>query len=128
MQELNVYNQSILNDKGVGNMKNCEIKNVKCADIDSITKPFKVGDKVYVGLTGRVAKVTEIIDDEVVSVANENNEVRVWTTNICHATQENYEMLSKLYPHIEIELPTKQLTNGNLCRPVLKSNHRNIVR
>ena len=42
-------------------MKNCEIKNVKCADIDSITKPFKVGDKVYVGLTGRVAKVTEII-------------------------------------------------------------------
>ena len=42
---------------------------MKCADIDSITKPFKVGDKVYVGLTGRVAKVTEIIDDEVVSVA-----------------------------------------------------------
>lgn len=81
---------------------------------------FSVGDKVYVGLTGRVAKVTEIIDDEVVSVANENNEVRVWTTNICHATQENYEMLSKLYPHIEIELPTKQLMNGNLCRAVLK--------
>ena len=99
-------------------MKNCKIKNAKCADIDSITKPFKVGDKVYVGLTGRVAKVTEIIDDEVVSVANENNEVRVWTTNICHATQENYEMLSKLYPHIEIELPTKQLTSGNLCRAV----------
>ena len=101
-------------------MKNCKIKNVECADIDSITRPFKVGDKVYVGLTGRVAKVTEIVDDEVVSVANENNEVRVWTTNICHATQENYEMLSKLYPHIEIELPTKQLTNGNLCRAVLK--------
>ena len=101
-------------------MKNCKIKNVKCADIDSITKPFKVGDKVYVGLTGRVAKVTEIIDDEVVSVANESNEVRVWTTNICPATQENYEMLSKLYPHIEIELPTKQLTNGNLCRAMLK--------
>lgn len=102
-------------------MKNCEIKNVKCIDIDSITKPFKVGDNVYVGLTGRVAKVTEIIDDEVVSVANENNEVRVWTTNICHATQENYELLTKLYPHIEIELPTKQLTNGNLCRAVLKN-------
>ena len=94
-------------------MKNCEINNVKCADSDSITKPFKVGDKVYVGLTGRVAKVTEIIDDEVVSVANESNEIRVWTTNICRATQENYELLSKLYPHIEIELPTKQLTNGS---------------
>ena len=69
-------------------MKNCKIKNVKCADIDSTTKPFKVGDDVYVGLTGRVAKITEIIDDEVVSVANKNNEVRVWTTNICHATQK----------------------------------------
>ena len=91
-----------------------------CADIDSTAKPFKVGDKVYVGLTGKVAKVTEITD-EVVSVANESNEIRVWTTNICHATEENYEMLSKLYPHIEIELPTKQLTNGNLCRATLKT-------
>ena len=86
--------------------------------VDGVNTTFKVGDKVYVGLTGRVAKVTEIIDAEVVSVANKNNEVRVWTTNICHATQENYEMLSKLYPHIEIELPTKQLTSGNLCRAV----------
>ena len=101
-------------------MKNCKIKNVECADIDSITKPFKVDDKVYVGLTGRVAKVTEIIDDEVVSVANENNEVRVWTTNICHATQENYEMLSKLYPHIELELHSKPLTGSGLCRAMLK--------
>ena len=102
-------------------MKNCEIKSVKCADIDSITKPFKVGDKVYVGLTGRVAKVTEIIDDEVVSVANESNEIRVWVTNICHATLENYGMLSKLYQHIEIELPTKQFPNGSLCRATLKT-------
>ena len=29
-------------------------------------------------------------------------------------------MLSKLYPHIEIELPTKQLMSGNLCRAALK--------
>ena len=101
-------------------MKNCEIKNVKCADCDTITKPFKVGDKVYVGLTGRIARVTEIIDSEVVGVANESNEIRVWTTNICHATLENYEMLSKLYPNIEVELPTKQFPNGNLCRAVLK--------
>ena len=92
-----------------------------CADIDSTAKPFKVGDKVYVGLTGKVAKVTEIIDDEVVSVANNSNKIRVFTTNICHATEENYEMLSKLYPHIEIELPTKQLTNGYLSRAVLKT-------
>lgn len=88
--------------------------------VDGVNTTFKVGDKVYVGLTGRVAKVTEIIDDEVVSVANKNNEVRVWTTNICHATQENYEMLSKLYPHIEIELPHKEITGSNLCKAMLK--------
>ena len=63
----------------------------------------------------------ERLNNEVVSVANENNKIRVYTTNICRATQENYEMLLKLYPHIEIELPTKQLTNGNLCRAVLKN-------
>ena len=91
-----------------------------CADIDSTAKPFKVGDKVYVGLTGKVAKVTEITD-EVVSVANNSNKIQVWVTKICHATEENYKMLSKLYPQIDIELPTKQLTKGNLCRATLKT-------
>ena len=71
---------------------------------------FSVGDKVYVGLTGKIAQVTKIIDDEVVNVANKNNEVRVWISNICHATQENYEMLCKLYQHIEFELPHKEKT------------------
>ena len=88
--------------------------------VDGVNMAFKVGDKVYVGLTGRLAKVTEIIDDEVVSVANKNNKVRAWTTNICHATQENYEMLLKLYPHIEFELPHKEITGSNLCRAMLK--------
>ena len=101
-------------------MKNCEI-DISLNSVDNVNTTFKVGDKVYVGLTGRVAKVTEIIDGEVVSVANENNKIRVWTTNICHATLENYGMLSKLYPHIEVELPTKQFPNGNLCRAVLKT-------
>ena len=100
-------------------MKNCEI-NISLNSVDNVNTTFKVGDRVYVGLTGKMAKVTEIIDDEVVSVANESNEIQVWITNICHATLENYGMLSKLYPHIEVELPTKQLANGSLCRATLK--------
>ena len=72
--------------------------------VDDVNTTFKVGDKVYVGLTGKVAQVTEIVDDDVISVANKHNEVRAWVSNICHATQENYELLSKLYPHIEFEL------------------------
>ena len=97
-----------------------DLKSTISNSVDGVNTTFKVGDKVYVGLTGRVAKVTEIIEDEVVSVANKNNSRRVWTTNICHATQENYEMLSKLYPHIEIELPHKEITGSNLCKAMLK--------
>ena len=70
---------------------------------------FKVGDKVYVGLTGKIAQVTEIIDDEVVNVANKNNEVRAWISNICHATPENYERLQTTFPDIEFEQPPKSL-------------------
>ena len=80
---------------------------------------FSVGDKVYVGLTGKIAQVTLIIDDDVVSVANKHNEVRAWVSNICHVTQENYEMLCKLYPHIEFELSPKEITGSDLCRAML---------
>ena len=87
---------------------------------DKTNQIFKVGDKAYVGLTGRVAQVTEIVDDDVISVANKHNEVRAWVSNICHATQENYELLSKLYPHIEFELPPKKFTGSDLCRAMLE--------
>ena len=84
--------------------------------VDDVNIKFKVGDKVYVGLTGKIAQVTLIIDDDVVSVANKNNEVRAWISDICHATQENYELLSKLYPHIEFELPPSPLTGSDLTK------------
>ena len=74
---------------------------------------FKVGDKVYLGLTGKIAQVTEIIDDEVVSVANKNNEFRAWISNICHATPENYERLQATFPHIEFERPLTQADIDN---------------
>ena len=66
---------------------------------------FKVGDKVYVGLTGRIVQVTVIIDNDVVSVANKNNEVRAGVSYICHATPENYERLQATFTDIEFECP-----------------------
>ena len=87
----------------------------------------RLGIKAYVGLTGRVAQVTEIVDDDVISVANKHNEVRAWVSNICHATQENYEMLCKLYPHIEFELPHKEITGNDLCCLMLRNKHTNIM-
>ena len=81
---------------------------------------FKVGDRVYVGLTGKIARVTKIIDDDVVSVANKNNEVRAWVSNICHATQENYERLQDTFPNIKFEKPAKELKGSDLARALIK--------
>ena len=88
---------------------------------------FKVGDRVYVGLTGKIAQVTGIIDDDVVSVANKNNEVRAWVSNICHATPENHALLSKLYPHIEFEQPPKPLSGDELVRAMLTKGIKNVL-
>lgn len=96
------------------------------ADIKD-TPRFKVGNKVYVGLTGKIAQVTEIIDDEVVNVANKNNEVRAWVSNICHATPENYERLQATFPHIEFEKPTKELTGSDLCRAIKAKGKKFII-
>ena len=88
---------------------------------------FKVGDNVYVGLTGKIARVTKIIDDDVVSVANKNNEVRAWISNICHATQENYERLQATFPHIEFEQPPKPLSGDELVRAMLTKGIKNVL-
>ena len=41
---------------------------------------------------------------------------RVNHESICHAIQENYEMLCKPYPHIEFELPPKEITGSDLTK------------
>ena len=82
-------------------------------EFEAVEPKFEVGDKVYVGLTGKIARVTKIIDDDVVNVANKNNEVRAWISNICHATPENYERLQTTFPDIEFEKPPTQADIDN---------------
>lgn len=96
------------------------------ADIKDTAK-FKVGDKVYVGLTGKIARVTKIIDDDVVNVANKNNEVRAWVSNICHANPENYERLQATFPDIEFEQPPKELKGSDLCFEKLRNGKKLVM-
>ena len=89
-----------------------------------VKQEFSVGDKVYVGLTGKIAQVTKIIDDNVVNIANKNNEVRALIPNICHATTENYERLQATFPRIEFEKP---LTGSDLCFEKLRNGKKLVM-
>ena len=96
-------------------------------EFEAVEPIFKVSNKVYVGLTGKIAQVTEIIDDEVVNVANKNNEVRAWISNICHATQENYERLQATFPAIEFEQPAKEFKGSDLCFEKLRNGKKLVM-
>ena len=85
--------------------------------VDDVNTNFKVGDKVYKFGDADVKTILEVFKDGYMNLSNyphlANHE------SICHATQENYELLTKLYPHIEFELPHKEITGSDLCRAML---------
>lgn len=89
------------------------------ADIKDTPK-FEVGDKVYYSTDKEIYTISEI-DSENSGLAYLSQNDDDWDTNAilkfcCHATQENYEMLCNLYPHIEFERPPKELTGSDLAR------------
>ena len=75
---------------------------------------FSVGDNVYKYGETDVKTVLEVFNDGYMNLSNYPH--RVNHESICHATQENYEMLCKPYPHIEFELPPKPLTGNDLTK------------
>lgn len=84
---------------------------------DDVNTTFKVGDKVYKYGDADVKTILEVFKDGYMNLSNYPHLVN--HESICHATQENYEMLCKLYPHIEFELPPKEITGSDLCRAML---------
>ena len=82
------------------------------------SKPnFEVGDKVYFGTSYDIKNISEVGNDNDVQFVGEIG----WASGdcCCHATQENYEMLCNLYPHIKFEQPPKPLTGSDLARAML---------
>ena len=79
---------------------------------------FKVGDKVYKHGETDVKTVLEVFEYGYMQISN--YPYRVNHESICYATQENYEMLLKLYPHIEFEQPPKEITRSDLTKEMFE--------
>jgi hypothetical protein len=82
--------------------------------VDDVNTTFKVGDKVYKYGETDVKTVLEVFENGYMQISNYPHRVNHET--ICYATQENYEMLCKLYPHIQFELPPKEITRSDLTK------------
>ena len=94
-------------------------------EFEAVEPKFKVGDKVYKYGETDVKTVLEVFEDGYMRISNYphwvNHEV------ICHATPENYALLSQLYPHIEFEQPTKPLSGDDIVRAMLKKGIKNVL-
>ena len=81
---------------------------------------FKAGDKVYIP---NIKNICTIRDDGKVITSNGQHYCDLSDSyDLCFvlATPENHALLSKLYPHIEFEQPTKELKGSDLCRAMLE--------
>ena len=89
-------------------------------ELVAVEPKFKVGDKVYFGVNPKIQTV------ESVHAYKYNNIKFIGTwgcahaKQCCHATQENYEMLCKLYPRIEFEQPAKELKGSDLAKALIE--------
>ena len=88
-------------------------------EFEAVEPKFKVGDKVYIP---NIKNLCTIRNDGKVITSNGQYYCNLSDSHdLCFvlATQENYEMLCKLYPHIEFEQPPKPLKGSDLARAML---------
>ena len=99
---------------------NSEI-DISLDSVDDVNTTFKVGDKVYKYGETDVKTILGVFERWVYEY-KQLIHTMVNHESSCYATQENYEMLCKLYPHIEFELPPKETIrsdiNKRLCLSV----------
>lgn len=94
-------------------------------EFEAVEPTFKVGDKVYKYGETDVKTVLEVFEDGHMRISN--YPYRVNHEVICHATPENHAMLSKPYPHIEFEQPTKPLSGDALVKAMLAKGIKNVL-
>lgn len=90
-------------------------------EFEAVEPKFKVGDRVYIP---NIKNLCTIRNDEKVITSDGRYYCNLSDSHdLCFvlATPENYEMLCKLYPHIEFEQPAKELKGSDLCRAMLDS-------
>ena len=94
-------------------------------EFEAVEPKFKAGDKVYYGNENRILTIAELDDDGWI-----RPDRRVGFINnkqCCHATPENYALLSQLYPHIKFEAPPKSLTGIELAKKLIAKGHNYLV-
>ena len=80
---------------------------------------FEVGNKVYFGFSKNIEEIERFLDSWGGIYAKSKSGNFCPLKTCCHATQENYELLSRLYPHIKFDQPPKPLTGSDLARAML---------
>ena len=85
-------------------------------EFEAVKPKFKVGDKVYIPNIKNLCTIRN--DGKVITSDGQYYCNLSDSHDLCFvlATPENYEMLCKLYPHIEFEAPPKELTGSDLTR------------
>ena len=78
---------------------------------------FEVGDKIYCSLLSYIETVQAVVEGKILVSINGNY---MSVSTCCHATQENYEMLCKIYPHNHFEKPAVVLQGSALARAIIK--------
>ena len=86
--------------------------------VDNVNTTFKVGNKVYKYGETDVKTVLEVFEDGCMRISNYPH--RVNHKVLCHATPENHAVLSKPFPAIEFEQPSKELSGSDLARVLIK--------
>ena len=81
-------------------------------EFEAVEPKFKVGDKVYYRAYADICVVSDVSDLGEVQIKGWREDYYN-SRYFCHATQENYEMLCNLYPHIEFEQPPTQADIDN---------------